>query len=232
MTDECLMGFLQPLRSQPCSSSQRALGFTSGCAHGGCRDLERRGLRPHLLHPSTPSRLVRRRGCSAAAGIPTGYDMIVDFKTRLFCRGHQPPRREPMPEILCGSSGSASTSTRSEGCLPTAIPVSTPPSLKPSIRIIGSAHLHRRANSPRRSLLRASGLGGLCGESPVPAIFTSNFDRLIENSSTEADALLEPKDQARLATSDLNAVDVADAVSPRAHGPFWSNSMVTTSPKG
>ena len=33
-------------------------------------------------------------GASAGAGIPTGYDMIRDFKTRLFCQETKLPRRE------------------------------------------------------------------------------------------------------------------------------------------
>ena len=37
-------------------------------------------------------------GASAAAGIPTGYDMILDFKSRLFCSATGTLRREIDPE--------------------------------------------------------------------------------------------------------------------------------------
>ncbi len=36
-------------------------------------------------------------GASASAGIPTGLDMIIDFKTRLFCAQTRLPRREVDP---------------------------------------------------------------------------------------------------------------------------------------
>ena len=36
-------------------------------------------------------------GSSASANIPTGYDMITDFKARLFCANVKIPRREIDP---------------------------------------------------------------------------------------------------------------------------------------
>ncbi len=43
-------------------------------------------------------------GASAAAGIPTGYAMIADFKKRVFCELSNIPQREVMPTIPFGSN--------------------------------------------------------------------------------------------------------------------------------
>jgi hypothetical protein len=150
-------------------------------------------------------------GCSAAAGIPTGYDMIVDFKTRLFCRDTSLPRREidaadPLwIERICEHFDAK------RGMPPNGHPSEYsaffeavyPDSADRRTYIEGQ--IRRGAPSFGHRVLAAC-----VASRRLPAIFTSNFDRLIENSSTEADALLEPNDQARLATSDLNAVDVAE----------------------
>lgn len=150
-------------------------------------------------------------GCSAAAGIPTGYDMIVDFKTRLFCRDTSLPRREidaadPLwIERICehfdAKRGMPPNGHPSEYSAFFEAVYPDPADRRTYIE----GQIRRGAPSFGHRVLAAC-----VASRRLPAIFTSNFDRLIENSSTEADALLEPNDQARLATSDLNAVDVAE----------------------
>jgi hypothetical protein len=150
-------------------------------------------------------------GCSAAAGIPTGYDMIVDFKARLFCRDTSLPRREidaadPLwIERICehfdAKRGMPANGHPSEYSAFFEAVYPDPADRRTYIE----QQIRRGAPSFGHRVLAAC-----VASRRAPAIFTSNFDRLIENSSTEADALLDPKDQARLATSDLNAVDVAE----------------------
>lgn len=45
-------------------------------------------------------------GSSASAGIPTGWDMIVEFKTRLYCAASNLGRGLPHPSEQLGPVGS------------------------------------------------------------------------------------------------------------------------------
>jgi hypothetical protein len=158
--------------------------------------------------------------------------MIVDFKTRLFCRDTGLPRREidgvdPLwIERICGhfdaQRGMPSNGDPAEYSAFFEAVYLDPADRRTYIE----EQIRRGAPSFGHRILAA-----FVASRRVPAIFTSNFDRLIENSSTEADALLEPKDQARLATSTSTRLTWPSAAWQKAHGPSWSNSTVTTSPK-
>lgn len=150
-------------------------------------------------------------GASAAAGIPTGYDMIIDFKTRLFCRDTGLPRREidaadplwieRINEHFDAKRGMPPNGDPSEY---SAFFEAVHPE-KADRRTYIEVQIRRGAPSFGHRVLATCVVSRRS-----PAILTSNFDRLVENSCTEADALLEPTDQVRLATADLNAVDVAE----------------------
>src|ERR1700722_15557125 len=150
-------------------------------------------------------------GASAAAGIPTGYDMILDFKARLFCAEMSLPRREidagdpiwteRIEDYFDGAHGLPEKGSPEEYAAAFERAYPDPGDRR---RYIETA-IRKGSPSFGHRVLATMIVSG-----QAPAIFTPNFDTLIEESATHADALLIPSDQTRLAVSDLNRVDVAD----------------------
>lgn len=173
-------------------------------------------------------------GTSAAAGIPTGYDMIVEFKTRLFCHDTGLAVREIDPGdplwieridghfehrgIMPARGSPEEYSAYFEAAYPTAR----------DRRNFIDDKLSRAAPSFGHRVLAACVVSG-----QTQTALTTNFDQLVETSCTTADELVGPAERARLNVADLQRVDVAQRCSTQGdwplliklHGDYQSDSL-------
>lgn len=150
-------------------------------------------------------------GASAAAGIPTGQDMIMDFKARMYCAQVGIARREVDAGDPLWLERISSYFDSSHGL----------PALGDPAEYAAAFELAYPEPSDRRAYIdeavrRGSPsfghrvLAAIIANRQVPAIFTTNFDSLIENSAISADGLLPANARAYLAVADLNRADIAE----------------------
>jgi len=125
-------------------------------------------------------------GASAGAGIPTGYDMIRDFKTRLFCQETKLPRREvdsadPLwVERIDGFF-------KLQSILP---PVGDPSEYARAFEAVYPDAADRRAyidNQVKvgRPSFAHRVLACLLTTNKTPCVFTTNFDDLVETVAAD-----------------------------------------------
>lgn len=176
-------------------------------------------------------------GTSAASGIPTGYDMILDFKTRLFCAELHLPRREVDPtdplwrsrieEYFDGAHGLPPLNSPGEYA---AAFEAVHPTVEARRMYIDDA-IRRGTASYGHRVFAALACGGL-----APCIFTTNFDPLVENSIVAADDLLPASQKAHVTVAALDSADRAaralrDADWPlvvKLHGDYKSDWLLNT----
>jgi len=137
-------------------------------------------------------------GASAAAGIPTGYQMILDFKAKLFCQFTRTPAREFDPsERIWRERIDLHLAKHAKLPLP-----GDPSEYAAAFEAIYPSEVERRQyidNQVRngKPTIGHRAIGSLLAGKLAHCVFTTNFDQLIENSATLADNLLPAKDQAR-----------------------------------
>ena len=176
-------------------------------------------------------------GASAAAGVPTGSDMIADFKTRLYCAELNIPRQEvdvgdPLWERRITSHFDGARGfppARDPGEYAAAFEAAYPDARDRRSYIEDVAR--RGVPSFAHRVLAA-----LISSSLVRCLFTTNFDPLIERAATVTDDLLPPDGQAHLTVSALDSVErgqrcVRDAAWPllvKLHGDYQSDHLKNT----
>jgi hypothetical protein len=176
-------------------------------------------------------------GASASAGIPTGYMMIHDFKTRLFCEGTGLPRREvdstdPMwiqriddyftkRSILPPADDQSEYSAAFEAVFPT----------EEERRLYIEGEIRKGTPSFGHRVLAS-----LITTKRIPCIFTTNFDPLLENATTQTDLLLDAGDRAMPTVAALDSVERAERclresdwpLIAKLHGDFKSTQLKNT----
>ncbi|MCU1023371.1 SIR2 family protein [Stenotrophomonas maltophilia] len=176
-------------------------------------------------------------GASAASGIPTGYDMILDFKARLYCQETRFPRRNVDPSDPLWVQRIDEFFTRT----PLLPPPNDPTEYAAAFEAIYPQETHRRqyiadAISKGTPCFGHRMLAGLISASKAPCVFTTNFDPLIEESSLLAASLMPPGaagkptvatlDSAHLATRCLDESDWP--LIAKLHGDYRSTSLKNT----
>lgn len=150
-------------------------------------------------------------GASASAGIPTGYMMIRDFKTLLFCRETGLPRREVdstdplwiarIDQFFQGrptipSSGDPTEYAELfEAVYPT----------EDERRLYIDAAIRKGTPSFGHRVLAS-----LVAAKSIPCVFTVNFDPLIEIACTQADQLLPAESRAHYTVAALDSAHRAE----------------------
>lgn len=137
-------------------------------------------------------------GASAASGIPTGYNMIRDFKAQIFCRENNLVKRE----IDTGDQvwiDRIDDFFRRTSILP---PDSDPTEYAAAFEAVYPQPRHRRqyiddAISKGMPCFGHRVLGSLIAARKVDCVFTTNFDPLVEESAVSANTLLPAAEQAR-----------------------------------
>lgn len=176
-------------------------------------------------------------GTSASAGIPTGYMMIRDFKTRLFCQESGLPLRE------IDSSDPLWVQRIDSFFLKRSI---LPPTGDPSEYSAAFEALYPSEDERRQYIEDAIRRGtpsfahrvlaSLISTKHVPCIFTTNFDPLIEIASTQSDQLLDASDRAMPTVAALDSVDRAERclresawpLIAKLHGDYQSTKLKNT----
>ncbi|ESX04541.1 Sir2-family regulator [Mesorhizobium sp. LSJC268A00] len=137
-------------------------------------------------------------GASAASGIPTGYAMIRDFKTQIFCRETNLSKREiDTADPIWIERIDAFF--RQTSLLP---PDGDPTEYAKAFEAVYPQPRHRRqyiddAISKGTPSFGHKVLGSLMAARKVDCVFTTNFDPLIEESALSANAILPVSDQNR-----------------------------------
>ncbi len=137
-------------------------------------------------------------GASAASGIPTGYNMIRDFKAQIFCRENNLSKRE----IDVGDQvwiDRIDDFFRRTSILP---PDGDPTEYAAAFEAVYPHARHRRqyvddAIAKGKSCFGHRVLGSLIAARKIDCVFTTNFDPLVEESVGSANTLLPATEQAR-----------------------------------
>lgn len=161
-------------------------------------------LRPHLFAWFLGA------GASAASGIPTGYAMIRDFKTRIYCRetGYSPREVDAADPLWIGRIDDF---FRKSSMLP---PGGDPTEYSAAFEVVYPNERHRRqyiddAISKGTPSFAHRALAALMSSKQLNCVFTTNFDSLVETSATLTDQLLEPAERAMPTLAALDSADRA-----------------------
>lgn len=176
-------------------------------------------------------------GASASAGIPTGYDMIRDFKATLFCRETNLPRREVDSADPVWVARIEDFFSR-QNILP---PAGDPSEYAKAFELVYPTLADRRAYIAMQVKLgRASFsqrlLSCLLVTKRTPCVFSTNFDNLVETATTLAGQLLSASERADLvvaaidnAERALRCLDENDwPLLAKIHGDFQSTDLKNT----
>lgn len=188
-------------------------------------------LRPHLFAWFLGA------GASAASGIPTGYAMIQDFKTRIFCREVGYTRKEvdaADPLWIARIDDYFKTNS----ILP---PEGDPTEYSAAFEAVYPSEKHRRQYIDDAIRLGTPSfahrvLASLMSDGKLSVVFTTNFDPLVETSVTLTDQLL-PADKRAMPT--VAAIDSAERASrcvaesdwpliAKLHGDYTSTKIKNT----
>lgn len=161
-------------------------------------------LRPHLFAWFLGA------GASAASGIPTGYAMIRDFKTRIFCRetGYS------LREIDSGDQlwiERIDDFFRRTSLLP---PDGDPTEYSAAFEAVYPNEKQRRqyiddAISKGTPCFGHRVLAALMSNKQLSCVFTTNFDPLVEDSATLTNSLLPVESRAKPTVAALDSADRA-----------------------
>ena len=149
-------------------------------------------------------------GASAAAGVPTAFNMILDFKTQLFCSATGISRREIDPTDPLWNQRITSYFDNSHG-----LPANgDPEEYAAAFEAVFPDAADRRqyiAECVRRGTPTFGHrlVAAMITSGQMQCVFTTNFDPLIEQSVTVADELLPADQRAHLAVSTLDSVEIA-----------------------
>lgn len=149
-------------------------------------------------------------GASAASGIPTGYAMIRDFKTQIFCRESRLSRREidASDQVWIERIDDF---FRRTSLLP---PEGDPTEYSAAFEAVYPNERHRRqyiadAINKGTPCFGHRVLAALMASKQLNCVFTTNFDPLVEESATIANALLPTAEQTRPTVAALDSADRA-----------------------
>lgn len=175
-------------------------------------------------------------GASAAAGIPTGYAMITDFKKRIFCELSGAKLKEvDADDPLWIKRIDAFLASRS------ALPPSNDPTeyaaafeavypTQPDRRNYIAAAVEKGTPSYAHRVFAA-----LITTRRVPCAFTTNFDNLVETSATVTDQLVTPAERANLSVAGIDSAERAllalgesRPLLAKIHGDYQSVSLKNT----
>lgn len=149
-------------------------------------------------------------GASAAAGIPTGYAMIRDFKAQIFCRETNLSKREiDTADTIWVDRIDAFF--RQTSLLP---PDGDPTEYAKAFEAVYPEARHRRqyiddAISKGTPCFGHKVLGSLIAAHKVDCVFTTNFDPLIEESAHSANGILPVDHQNRPTVAAIDSADRA-----------------------
>jgi SIR2-like domain len=179
-------------------------------------------------------------GASAAAGIPTGYAMIRDFKAQIFCRENQMSTREiDTADPIWMERIDAFF--RHTSLLP---PEGDPAEYAAAFEAVYPEPRHRRqyihdAISKGTPCFGHKILGSLIAARKADCVFTTNFDPLVEDAAQSANALLQAADQVRPTVAGIDSADRAlrclnESDWPlvaKLHGDYQSIAIKNTGPE-
>lgn len=147
-------------------------------------------------------------GTSASAGVPTGQDMITDFKVRLFCAATNLSRQEV---DISDPIWEQRVSTHFDGAngFP---PLGDPGEYAAAFEAAYPASGDRRSyidDAVRRGSPSFGHrvLAALISSGLVKCLVSTNFDQLVERATVVTDAMLPVEQQAHLTVSALDSVD-------------------------
>lgn len=149
-------------------------------------------------------------GASAASGIPTGYDMIRHFKTQIFCRESRISLREVDASDQVWIER-VDDFLRRTSLLP---PEGDPTEYSAAFEAIYPSERQRRqyiadAINKGKPCFGHRVMAALMASKQLNCVFTTNFDPLVEEAATLANALLPAVDQTRLTVAALDSADRA-----------------------
>ncbi|HEY0464127.1 MAG TPA: SIR2 family protein [Polyangiaceae bacterium] len=150
-------------------------------------------------------------GASAAAGIPTGYAMIADFRKRIFCELSNVPQREvDANDPLWQQRIDQLLRTRS-----TLPPAGDPTEYSKAFEAVFSTPDSRRAyiedairNGTPSFAHRV--LASLLTTKRIPCVFTTNFDPMIETAAIVTDQLMPAGERALLTVAAIDSAARAE----------------------
>ncbi|APX76313.1 Uncharacterised protein [Achromobacter insolitus] len=160
-------------------------------------------------------------GASAAAGIPTGYSMILDFKKRLFCQLSRISLREvDANDPLWQQRIDLFFSTRSELPAP-----DDPTEYARAFEAIYPTAEDRRIYIEKAVTMGTPSfahrvLAALLTTRRIPCVFTTNFDQLVETAATLTDQLVSANERANMTTAAIDNAERAERCLRESSWPF------------
>lgn len=176
-------------------------------------------------------------GASASARIPTGYDMITDFKATLFCQGSGTPRREIDPSDPIWKAR-IDLFISQQGTLPAAgDPTEYARAFEavyPSIED-RRTYIAQKVQQGRPSFAHRV-LACMLVTGKVPCVFTTNFDNLVESATTIARSKVDPDKHKDMTVAAIDSADRAARcvrendwpLLAKIHGDFQSEDLKNT----
>lgn len=165
-------------------------------------------------------------GASAAAGVPTGSDLIGDFKKTLYCAAMNiSPREVDLGDPMWseridlhfdGQNGFPTTGHPNEYAV--AFEAAYP---NPNDRRAFIEDLAKRGNPSFGHRV----LGALIASGRTRCLFTTNFDDLVERAAMAANELVEQSVVSPWPSEHLIRWNAPSAACARGHGLCWSSYM-------
>ncbi len=177
-------------------------------------------------------------GASASAGIPTGYDMITDFKKQLFCQLSGTSRKqvdcndplwmERIHLLLASRSALPQPGDPSEYAATFEAVYATPEERR--------AYIDQAVTKGTPSFAHRA-LAAMITSKAVPCVFTTNFDAMIETATTVTDQLLNASARANLTVAGIDNAARAELclkesrwpLLAKMHGDYQSVELKNTS---
>ena len=150
-------------------------------------------------------------GASAAADVPTGMDMILDFKVRLFCADTRIPRQEIDVSDPLWEERITSYFDGSRGLPPVGDPDEYAAAFEATYPEARDRRAYVAAAAQRGTPSYAHRvLAALVTSGHARCLFTTNFDQLVERSTVITDELVPPERRAHLTVGALDSVERAE----------------------
>lgn len=176
-------------------------------------------------------------GTSASAGIPTGYMMIREFKTELFCIENDISRRQvdSLDQLWIDR---IDQHFKKRNTLP---PSGDPTEYSAAFEALYPSERDRRAYIENAIKLGTPSfghkiLGSFLSAKIIQSVFTTNFDNLIESASNRANELLHPSERNMLTVSAIDNAQRAERclkesswpLLVKLHGDYQSTQIKNT----
>ncbi|MFD0913895.1 SIR2 family protein [Methylophilus luteus] len=176
-------------------------------------------------------------GTSASAGIPTGYMMIREFKTELFCIENNIPRKQvdALDQLWVDRIDQY---FKKRNTLPQN---GDPSEYSAAFEALYPSESDRRAFIEKAIKLGTPSfghriLGAFLASKSIQTIFTTNFDSLIESATERAKELLPPNDRHMLTVSAIDSTERAERclkesswpLLVKLHGDYQSTQIKNT----